>query len=85
VTEGDGFFVELSAPRTAAEAQSILQALKSKYAVLKGHEPAIRRKDEGQRGVIYAVQLGPFESRDDADQLCNQLKTAGGICFVTRN
>src|SRR5260221_384815 len=77
--------VELSAPRTAAEAQSILQALKSKYAVLKGHEPVIRRKDEGQRGVIYAVQLGPFESRDDADQLCNQLKTAGGICFVTRN
>ncbi len=84
-TEGDGFFVELSAPRSAAEAQSILQALKSKYAVLKGHEPVIRRKDEGQRGVIYAVQLGPFESRDDADQLCNQLKTAGGICFVTRN
>jgi SPOR domain len=85
VTEGDGFFVELSAPRTAAEAQSILQALKSKYAVLKGHEPVIRRKDEGQRGVIYAVQLGPFESRDDADLLCNQLKTAGGICVVTTN
>jgi SPOR domain len=85
VTEGDGFFVELSAPRSAAEAQSIRQALKSKYAVLKGHEPVIRRKDEGQRGVIYAVQLGPFESRDDADLLCNQLKTAGGICFVTRN
>ena len=85
VTEGDGFFVELSAPRTAAEAQSILQALKSKYAVLKGHEPVIRRKDEGQRGVIYAVQLGPFVSRDDANQLCSQLKTAGGVCFVTRN
>jgi cell division septation protein DedD len=85
VTEGDGFFVELSAPRTAAEAQSIVEGLKSKYAVLKGHEPVIRRKDEGQRGVIYAVQLGPFESRDDADQLCSQLKTAGGICVVTRN
>jgi cell division septation protein DedD len=85
VTEGDGFFVELSAPRTAAEAQSVLQALKSKYAVLKGHEPVIRRKDEGQRGVIYAVQLGPFVSHDDADQLCSQLKTAGGVCFVTRN
>jgi cell division septation protein DedD len=83
--EGGGFFVELSAPRTAAEAQSIVQALKSKYAALKGHEPVIRRKDEGQRGVIYAVQLGPFESRDDADKLCSQLKTAGGVCFVTRN
>jgi cell division septation protein DedD len=44
-----------------------------------------RRKDEGEHGVIYTVQVGPFESWDNADQLCNQLKTAGEICFVTRN
>jgi cell division septation protein DedD len=85
VTEGDRFFVQLSAPKSEAEALSTLRALKSKYAALKGHEPMIRRKQEGERGVIYAVQLGPFESKDDADQLCNQLKTAGGICVVTRN
>jgi len=54
LTEGGGFFVELSAPKSEAEAQSILRALKSKYAVLKGQEPVIRRKDEGERGVLYA-------------------------------
>ena len=85
VTEGGGFFVQLSAPKSEAEALSTLRALKSKYAVLKGHEPVIRRKDEGPRGVLYTVQVGPFESGYDADQLCKQLKTAGGICFVTRN
>jgi cell division septation protein DedD len=85
VTEGDGFFVQLSAPNSEAEARSTLRALKSKYAVLKGHELEIRRKDEGERGVIYTVQAGPFDSRDDADQLCKQLKIAGGICVVTRN
>ena len=85
VTEGGGFSVQLSAPQSEAGALSTLRAFKSKYAVLKGHEPVIRRKDEGERGVTYTVQVGPFESRDDADQLCKQLKTAGGICFVIRN
>jgi cell division protein FtsN len=85
VTEGDGFFVQLSATKTEAEALATLRALKSKYAVLKGHEPVIRRKDEGERGVTYRVQVGPFDSQDDADQLCKALKTAGRICFVTRN
>jgi len=85
VTEGGGFFVQLSAPKSEAEAQSAFRALKSKYAVLKGHELVIRRRDEGQRGVIYAVEIGPFESGYEADELCKQLKTAGGICFVTRN
>ena len=85
VTEGGAFSVQLSAPQSEAEALTTLRTFKSKYAVLKGHEPVIRRKDEGERGVTYTVQVGPFESRDDADQLCKQLKTAGGICFVIRN
>ena len=85
VTEGDGFFVQLSAPKSEAEAQSTFRTLKSKYAVLKEHEPVIRRRDEGERGVTYTVQIGPFESPDKADQLCKQLKTAGGSCFVTRH
>jgi cell division septation protein DedD len=85
VTEGGEFFVEFSARKSAAEALSTLRALQSKYAVLKGHKPVFRRKDEGERGVIYTVQVGPFESWDNADQLCKQLKTAGEICFVTTN
>jgi cell division septation protein DedD len=87
ITEGGGFFVELSAPNSAAEALSRLRALQSKHAVLKlkGHEPLIRRKDEGEHGVVYTVQVGPFESLNNAEQLCKQLKTAGEICFVTRN
>ena len=45
----------------------------------------IWRKDQGKRGVFYAVQVGPFASQDDAQQLCEQLKAAGGTCFTTRN
>jgi hypothetical protein len=85
LAEGTGFVVQLSAARSEAEAQSTFQALKSRYAALKDREPMIRRKDQGKRGVFYAVQLGPFASQDDAQQLCDQLKAAGGTCFTTRN
>jgi cell division septation protein DedD len=84
-TEGNGFVVQLSAAKSEAEAQSTFQALKSKYAVLKGREPMIRRKDQGNRGAFYALQVGPFESQGDAEQLCERLKAAGGSCFATRN
>jgi cell division septation protein DedD len=83
--EGSGFVVQLSASKTEAEAQSILQALKSKYAALEGREPTIRRKDQGKRGVFYAVQVGPFETQQAAEQLCARVKAAGGSCFATKN
>ena len=83
--EASGFVVQLSASKSEAEAQSILQALKSKYAALNGREPMIRRKDQGKRGVFYAVQVGPFETQQAAEQLCGRVKAAGGSCFATKN
>ena len=84
-TERHGFFVELSAPNSEPEALSTLRALKSKYTVLKGYELEIRPKDERERGLNYTVQVGPFGSQNDAEELCKQLRTAGGICLVTRD
>jgi cell division septation protein DedD len=45
----------------------------------------IRRKDQGKRGVFYAVQVGPFETQQAAEQLCARVKAAGGSCFATKN
>jgi len=85
VAETGGFVVQFSEWRSEAQAQSTFQELKSKYAILKGREPLVRRLDEGQRGVFYALQVGPFESPDEAEQLCARLKAAGGVCSVSRN
>jgi len=85
LAEGSGFVVQLSASKSEAEAQSTLRALKSKYAVLEGREPMVRRKDQGKRGVFYAVQVGPFETQQAAEQLCARVKAAGGSCFATKN
>ena len=56
-----------------------------KYSVLNGRQPLIRRKDQGERGIFYAAQVGPFGVKSDADQLCETLKSAGGRCFVQKN
>jgi SPOR domain len=47
-------------------------------------EPLIRKKDQGERGVFYAAQVGPL-ARDEANQLCETLKSAGGSCYIQRN
>jgi len=77
--------VQLSAQKSEAEAQASYRAMQAKYAVLNGYQPLIRRKDQGERGVFYAAQVGPFGSKDEASQLCDSLKSAGGSCFVLRN
>jgi hypothetical protein len=77
--------VQLSAQKTEGEAQSAFRAAQGKYSsVLGGHQPLIRKKDQGDRGVFYATQVGPFP-REEANQLCENLKSAGGTCFIQRN
>ena len=82
---GGGYVVQLSAQKTESEAQASFRAMQSKYSALNGQQALIRRKDQGERGVFYAAQVGPFGSRDEATQLCESLKSAGGSCFVLRN
>lgn len=36
---------------------------------------------EGTKGTIYRVSLGKFASREEARQLCAQLRAQGGSCF----
>jgi hypothetical protein len=83
--EAGGFVVQLSAARSEPEAQAAFRTMQAKYSVLSGRQPLIRRKDQGERGIFYAAQLGPFGVKSDADQLCETLKSAGGTCFVQKN
>jgi hypothetical protein len=82
---GSGLWVvQISAQKTEAEAQSAFRAAQTKYSVLSGYQPLIRKKDQGDRGVFFAAQVGPL-ARDEANQLCENLKGAGGSCFIQKN
>lgn len=81
-----GYVVQVSSQRTEAEAQAAWQNLQARYSsVLAGRQATIRRADLGDRGTFYRAQIGPFGNRDDANQLCQSLKSAGGECVVQRN
>jgi cell division septation protein DedD len=81
-----GYVVQLTAVKSESDAQSEFRRLQAKYAsVLTGRQPLIRRKDQGDRGVFFVAQVGPFGAKGEADQICDQLKAAGGTCYVYKN
>jgi hypothetical protein len=81
-----GYLVQVASQRSEAAAQAAFRALQAKFpAVLGPRSPSIRRADLGDKGVYYRVTIGPFDTQDAADQVCTDLKTAGGQCLVQNN
>ena len=75
--------VQVSAARSEAEAQAALRSVQSKYAsVLAGQPTSVRKVDLGDRGTFYRAHIGPFATREQANDLCNNLRSAGGDCIV---
>ncbi len=83
---GGGYAVQVSSQRNENEVQSSFRALQAKYPeLLGGHEATIRRADLGAKGVYYRTMVGPFVSAEQANELCANLKAAGGKCIVQKN
>ncbi len=83
---GGGYLVQVSSQRSEAEAQTALRGLQSKFPNVVGGQPAtVRRADLGDRGTFYRAMLGPYASRDQANQLCGNLKAAGCNWIVRGN
>ena len=83
---GGGYAVQVSSQRNENELQSSFRALQAKYPkLLGGHEPMVRRADLGAKGVYYRAMVGPFVSAEQANELCANLKAAGGNCIVQEN
>ena len=81
-----GYAVQVSSHRSEQEAQSSFRALQAKYPnLLGGRQPIIRRADLGAKGIYYRAMVGPFDSADQATDLCTNLKAAGGSCLVQKD
>lgn len=81
------FFVQIAARNDQDAAMAAFASLQQKYAsVLGNHSPSVRKVDLGEKGVWYRLLVGPIESKTEADQLCDQLKTAGmKSCFARKD
>jgi cell division septation protein DedD len=80
------YIVQVASHKTPEEAQAAWQGLKTQHASIFGTRNAdIRKVDLGDRGTFYRAMVGPM-NRDQANALCQNLKTAGAGCIVqTRN
>jgi hypothetical protein len=82
---GEGFHVQLSSQRSEAQALDAFQGLQSRYpSILGSAQPNVQRADLAEKGIYYRLRVGPLASREEAVTMCEQLKAAGGTCFVAR-
>jgi hypothetical protein len=75
--------VQLAAPRSEAEAQSVVSKLNEKYAVALGGSALGVHKATVNGDTIYRVRVTGL-SKADAASLCARIKGDGGQCFVAK-
>ncbi|WP_199555129.1 SPOR domain-containing protein [Sandaracinobacteroides hominis] len=76
----DGWKVQLGAYANERAARTAWATLVSQSAdLLKGQKPVYSPK-----GNLVRLQVGPFDKRGDAGELCTKLAAAGRPCFVTK-
>lgn len=80
------YVVQVSSQKTEADAQTAWRQLQSRYTnVLADAQVNFKRVDLGDRGTFYRAMVGPYANRDQAYEMCQNLKAAGGECVVQRN
>ena len=82
ITNVGNIGLQLGAFSSAEGASRHLLYLKETYPLLfEGRSPIVRTKAELSR-TLYRVVLGPFTSRELAQEFCSQLKVRQEACFV---
>jgi len=80
------YAVQVSSQRSEAEAQAAFRGLQAKYpSQLGGRQALIHKVELGDKGTYYRAMVGPFATANEASELCNGLKAAGGQCLIQRN
>lgn len=85
VAASGSYVVQVASQRSEADAMGSWRALQTRYPSLLGsYRASVKRADLGERGVYYRAQVGPFASRDQANELCQALRAQGGDCLVSK-
>lgn len=83
-----GYVVQVASLRSEEDAMTSFKILQHKYPdVLGSHPPVVQRVDlsDKGKGIWYRAQVGPFASKEEAAQMCDKYKAAGGQCQVQKN
>lgn len=81
---GGAYGVQIASLPSEAEAQRSQTNLKAKFAsVIGGHPLEIRKADIPGKGTYYRVRV-VAGSKDDAANLCQRFRAAGGTCLISK-
>ncbi|MEP9353364.1 SPOR domain-containing protein [Xanthobacter sp. KR7-65] len=85
-TAAGTYVVQVASQRSETDAMGSWKALQTKYPNLLGNYRAtVKKADLGDKGIYYRAQVGPFATRDQANELCQSLRAQGGDCVVNKN
>lgn len=76
-----GYGVQVAARSSEAEARALIDQMRAKYPSLLAQRWATIQRAQLPRGLFYRVIIGPLASAQEAQQLCQDLRTQGAECF----
>ncbi|WP_341990152.1 SPOR domain-containing protein [Azorhizobium sp. AG788] len=80
------YVVQVSSQKSETDALGSWKVLQSRFPQLLGsYKATVKKADLGDRGIYYRAQVGPFTTREQANDLCNSLRAQGGDCLVQKN
>jgi hypothetical protein len=75
-------YVQLASQRSEEEARTTAEGMVTRFGPLfGGANLEVQRVDLGERGIYYRVRV-PAASVEDANNICTNVKAAGGDCFT---
>lgn len=85
IAEPGQHLVQLLSVRSEDAARDAWTRLQGRYGDLLGSETLnLEAADLGARGTFYRVRFGAFDSKAEANGVCQSLKTQGQDCLVKR-
>ncbi|MBB3658498.1 hypothetical protein FHX15_003745 [Rhizobium sp. BK650] len=84
VAAAGGYGIQIASLPSEDEAKKSYAGLLKKFAgVLSGRAYEIRKADIAGKGTFYRVRI-PAGSKDEAAALCEQYRSAGGSCLISK-
>ncbi|MDR2107459.1 MAG: SPOR domain-containing protein [Holosporaceae bacterium] len=85
IGEDGGFMVQIAAVTSKAAAETEYRRILFRNKFLKGTGKKIYKVDLGQqKGIRYRIQIGPFQTREEADKIIAAMKRNGFTAYISK-
>jgi cell division septation protein DedD len=79
------YLVQIGSFKSEGEANATWEKIKAKNAdILSRYAPNIVSVDLGAKGTYQRLRFGPFETKEAAAQVCDQLKARKQDCLLAK-